>query len=199
PFFSADHKTLKTIIRTDPGIMLMQGAVILDKWSWRDLPDFDEIKKSHFPVRAPRVPATGRNAIFNVGEHIPGLIASGKAHISEFFASDVEGNDATEILLSDTAYWVIIRQVEDVTQDNWTSLLPVLEQMSEAQIPYYVLTGSGQDEIEAMRNASELDFDYYFSDAELMEKIAPSNEILLKMSGGMVLSKWGEGEFSTEL
>ena len=42
PFCLTDGITLKTIIRSNPGIVLMHDGVILRKWSHNDLPEFDE-------------------------------------------------------------------------------------------------------------------------------------------------------------
>lgn len=43
-FFSCDEITLKTIIRSNPGLLQTQEGTILEKWHWKDLPDFDEVK-----------------------------------------------------------------------------------------------------------------------------------------------------------
>lgn len=43
-FFNCDEITLKTIIRSNPGLVLMQEGTILNKWHWRDIPTFEEIK-----------------------------------------------------------------------------------------------------------------------------------------------------------
>lgn len=36
PFYNSDPTTLKTIIRANPGILLLENGVIIDKWNWRD-------------------------------------------------------------------------------------------------------------------------------------------------------------------
>jgi len=41
---SADDILLKTIIRSNPGVVLMQDGKILDKWHYRHLPPLDEVK-----------------------------------------------------------------------------------------------------------------------------------------------------------
>ena len=41
-FLHADETTLKTVIRSNPGLMLLKHRVVLWKWSHNDLPDLDE-------------------------------------------------------------------------------------------------------------------------------------------------------------
>ena len=46
PFCTADETTLKTIIRSNPGLLLLKGATIIGKWSHNQLPDPDELTAS---------------------------------------------------------------------------------------------------------------------------------------------------------
>jgi len=50
-FYIADDILLKTMVRSNPGIMLLKGGVIIRKWHWRDLPDFDDFGAKY--LRAP--------------------------------------------------------------------------------------------------------------------------------------------------
>ncbi len=43
----SDDITLKTMVRDNPGILLLKDGVILKKWAWRDLPEPKEIKKMY--------------------------------------------------------------------------------------------------------------------------------------------------------
>ena len=46
PFCTADETTLKTIIRSNPGLLLLRDATIIGKWSHNQLPDPDELTAS---------------------------------------------------------------------------------------------------------------------------------------------------------
>ena len=43
-FCSTDEIQLKTIVRSNPGLVLLREGTILNKWGHRDLPEVDEIK-----------------------------------------------------------------------------------------------------------------------------------------------------------
>jgi len=38
PFCTTDPVTLKTIIRANPGVVLLENGTIINKWAWRDVP-----------------------------------------------------------------------------------------------------------------------------------------------------------------
>ena len=46
-FFTCDGITLKTIVRANPGIVLMKKGKILGKWNANDLPDYKSVKKEY--------------------------------------------------------------------------------------------------------------------------------------------------------
>ena len=46
PFCTADETTLKTIIRSNPGLLLLKDATIIGKWSHNQLPDTEELTAS---------------------------------------------------------------------------------------------------------------------------------------------------------
>ncbi len=46
-FFTCDATTLKTIVRANPGILLLKKGKILAKWNTNDLPDYKEVKKKY--------------------------------------------------------------------------------------------------------------------------------------------------------
>lgn len=44
PFYSADDILLKTIVRSNPGIVLMKDGKIIEKWHYKHLPNFETIR-----------------------------------------------------------------------------------------------------------------------------------------------------------
>jgi uncharacterized membrane protein YphA (DoxX/SURF4 family) len=46
-FYYSDDIVLKTIIRSNPGLMLMKDGVVLAKWHYNDLPEYEEIKDEY--------------------------------------------------------------------------------------------------------------------------------------------------------
>jgi len=48
PVHNADEIALKTVIRSNPGLLLLKDGVIIEKWGHRDIPNFEEIKLNYF-------------------------------------------------------------------------------------------------------------------------------------------------------
>ncbi len=49
-FLQCDEKTVKTVVRSTPGLVLMQQGVVLGKWSRSDVPSIEELKALVKPV-----------------------------------------------------------------------------------------------------------------------------------------------------
>ncbi|NTV83234.1 MAG: DoxX family protein [Bacteroidales bacterium] len=47
-FYNADDVELKMMVRANPGVILLKDGVVMEKWHWRDLPDYAELKED-FP------------------------------------------------------------------------------------------------------------------------------------------------------
>ena len=48
PFWSSDETELKTIVRSNPGIVLFNGCEVVKKWHWRDTPTFTKLNEQYF-------------------------------------------------------------------------------------------------------------------------------------------------------
>ena len=49
-FYTCDETTLKTMIRSNPGLFLLKDGVVVGKWHYNDIPTVDEIK-SEFSIK----------------------------------------------------------------------------------------------------------------------------------------------------
>ena len=46
-FYFTDEITLKTIIRSNPGLLLIKGGNIIGKWHYNNLPAFNALEKDY--------------------------------------------------------------------------------------------------------------------------------------------------------
>jgi uncharacterized membrane protein YphA (DoxX/SURF4 family) len=51
PFYMADETPLKTMLRSNPGLILMKGGVIVNKWHKSHLPSFEGLNSMYFSKR----------------------------------------------------------------------------------------------------------------------------------------------------
>lgn len=47
-FLIGDGKVLKTVVRANPGLVVLKKGVVVNKWSGRDIPDYDVAKANNF-------------------------------------------------------------------------------------------------------------------------------------------------------
>jgi uncharacterized membrane protein YphA (DoxX/SURF4 family) len=48
PFLSADQTLLKTMIRSNPGLILMKGCVVVANWPYHSLPSYNDLKEKYW-------------------------------------------------------------------------------------------------------------------------------------------------------
>ncbi len=48
PFYTADDTPLKTMIRSNPGLILFKHGVVINKWHYRHLPTFEQLNEQYF-------------------------------------------------------------------------------------------------------------------------------------------------------
>lgn len=47
-FYNADDVILKTMVRSNPGLILMKDGIVIDKWAFRDFPNWSEVSETYF-------------------------------------------------------------------------------------------------------------------------------------------------------
>jgi len=48
PYLNADQTVLKTMIRSNPGLMLMKGCVVIANWPYHSFPSYNDVKEKYF-------------------------------------------------------------------------------------------------------------------------------------------------------
>ncbi len=47
PFYQSDGTALKTIVRSNPGMLLLHNGVVVDKWHYSNIPSYPEVKEKY--------------------------------------------------------------------------------------------------------------------------------------------------------
>jgi hypothetical protein len=194
PFYTGDKKVCLTIVRTNPGVVLLKNGTVIDKWSWRDLPSYAEIKNEHFDNRQPKQLTPITNEFFGEGANVAEKILNSATPYNEFFLADMDGNDVTTQRINDsiTTYMVIVNDMTKLTMETWNVLLPLMQQLDSAQADYFVVSSSEGEMVQGMKDASKLSFNYHTSDGEVLSKIINENTGIVVIQKGAVAKKYSE-------
>lgn len=197
PFYTGDGKVCLTIGRTNPNIVLLQKGTVIDKWSWRDLPTFEEIKNEHFKDRAAVELKPVSDEMFVADENGLPKIINSKEPYNEFFLQDSIGEDVTAIILNDTAVinMVVINELgqDKLTGDTWKAILTEMKKMDSTGQKYFVVSSGSPDILVLMKKASGLNYKYFVCDKDVLHKIMKENTGIVTLENGIVRKKVVEG------
>jgi len=46
-YYNSDDVVLKTMVRSNPGLILIKNGIVIAKWGFRDFPDYDEVREKY--------------------------------------------------------------------------------------------------------------------------------------------------------
>ncbi|MBA7548458.1 hypothetical protein ES705_40918 [subsurface metagenome] len=112
--------------------------------------------------------------------------------IHDFTITTPDGNDITDIVLSDEAYSFILVSA-DLAKANKEALqkLDILSlYCNQTGIKFHSLSSSIYSEIEQIKSSQQLSLNFYFTDETTLKTIIRSNPGMLLLKEGIILAKW---------
>ncbi|MBO5787612.1 MAG: DoxX family membrane protein [Bacteroidaceae bacterium] len=101
-------------------------------------------------------------------------------------------NDVTEALLSDTGYvcLVAIERVESAEVSRVDKINDMYDYCVDKGVPFYVVTASGDEEVELWRKRTGAEYSMYWSDEQVIREMIRCNPGLLLLKNGVIVGKW---------
>jgi uncharacterized membrane protein YphA (DoxX/SURF4 family) len=117
--------------------------------------------------------------------------------IHDFNIIDSEGNEITDLVLSDNNYsfLMISYSLSGANQKGLNTANNIALYCSQYDYDFYFLTASTSSEIDILLNTMDLNFDFYFTDETTLKTIIRSNPGLVLLKNGVILGKWHYNDF----
>ena len=113
--------------------------------------------------------------------------------VKDFLVYDWEYDyDATEEILSDSGHvcLVLIERVESASMSRVDKINDLYDHCVENDIPFYVTTASGAEEIELWRKRTGAEYPIHFTDEHALKRMIRANPGMLVLKDGVIVGKW---------
>ncbi|MFD1293485.1 BT_3928 family protein [Lutibacter holmesii] len=131
---------------------------------------------------------------YAVGENISeGMEYKGEEEppIHDFYLESVEGEDLTEVILSeDKIMLVIAYNLSKSDLQGFTGIKKVTDDAIKEGYTVYGLSSSMDEEYQEIKNNFNLNFEMLFGDETMLKTIIRSNPGVLILNNGTVIGKW---------
>ena len=180
PFCQMDDITLKTMIRSNPGLMLIKNGTILNKWSDEDIPD---------------------STWTFVDTHTILKEKGYEPSIHDFSMMDMStGDDITEDVLTDMGYTFLLvaHRIEEADDSNIDLINEIYDYSVEHGYRFYCLTSSPEEQIELWKDKTGAEYPFCQMDDITLKTMIRSNPGLMLIKNGTILNKWSDEDIPDE-
>ncbi len=188
-YYSMDEKALKTIVRGNPGLVLIKNATAVDMWHWNDFPTFASLKYDVTPKEP---------VYWVVDNNVPKLSQEDRPKakdiyiqnqtIGAFDVVDAEGTSYNAEMMSDTSgFFIVVDEVANMDSMSTAYSNAIIAGLS--QLNMYVVGITNRPLAEANAN-NTLQTDFYLSDAQTMATLQKSNVGILMIKNGQLQRAW---------
>ncbi|MDR1918766.1 MAG: DoxX family protein [Tannerellaceae bacterium] len=112
--------------------------------------------------------------------------------ITAFTIFDREGNEATDLILGQggDVFLLVAAQLEEASDERIGEVSNLYDYALEHGIPFYCVTGSSGEAIEAWTEQTGAEYPFLKADEVLLKTIIRSNPGLVWLKDGTILKKW---------
>jgi uncharacterized membrane protein YphA (DoxX/SURF4 family) len=117
--------------------------------------------------------------------------------VHDFSVTDRNGNDITESLLKDPGYSMLLvaSKIKDADEIALQKANDLAALCTGNNCKFYCLTSSSGNEVEEVKSALMLEYDFYTTDETTLKTIMRSNPGLVLLKEGTILGKWHYRDF----
>lgn len=120
----------------------------------------------------------------------PILNPEAEPKITDYSATDPDGNDVTEMTFKGDKMLIVITDAKRLTSYGVAQIQKLASDLAEGTIEPIVLTASDYETFETFRHQIQLAIPYYFVDKTVLKTMIRSNPGFIRIKDGIILAKW---------